>query len=120
MALRRFTACFRRSRGPPVVAHVCDDIACIGAGAEQICAQLKAGGVTYERSPCLGLCDRAPAALVISAGESPSATAVAPANAAMEPNSATTHVGGSEQRLLRRIGRVDPESLDDYRAHGGY
>ena len=105
---------------PPVVAHVCDDIACIGAGAEQICAQLAAGGVTYERSPCLGLCDRAPAALVIAAGESPTATAVAPASAAMEPNSATTHVGGTEQRLLHRIGRVDPESLDDYRAHGGF
>ena len=25
-----------------------------------------------------------------------------------------------EVRLLRRVGRVDPESLDDYRAHGGY
>ena len=23
-------------------------------------------------------------------------------------------------RLLRRVGLVDPESLDDYRAHGGY
>src|ERR671923_102607 len=25
-----------------------------------------------------------------------------------------------EPRLTRRIGVVDPESLDDYRAHGGY
>jgi NADH-quinone oxidoreductase subunit F len=104
----------------PTVVHVCDDIACIGAGAEEICAQLESSGVTWERSPCLGLCDRAPAALVIAAGESPSATALAPVNAQLEPNSATTHVGGSEQRLLGRVGRVDPESLDDYRAHGGF
>jgi NADH-quinone oxidoreductase subunit F len=115
-----FYALFSTKPRDPTVVHVCDDIACIGAGAEQTCAQLEAGGVTWERSPCLGLCDRAPAALVISAGESPSATALAPVNAALEPNSATTHVGGSEQRLLRRVGRADPESLDDYRAHGGY
>ena len=25
-----------------------------------------------------------------------------------------------ELRLLRRVGVVDPASLDDYRAHGGY
>ncbi len=114
---------------PPVVAHVCDDIACIGAGAEQICAQLEAGGVSWERSPCLGLCDRAPAALVIAAGESPRATPLAPASAAALldgvrsdsiETASVTHVGGSELRLLRRIGRIDPESLDDYRANGGY
>jgi NADH-quinone oxidoreductase subunit F len=115
---------------PPVVAHVCDDIACIGAGAEQICAQLETSGVTWERSPCLGLCDRAPAALVIAAGESPRATALAPVSTAalldavrsdsIEAAACATHVGGAEQRLLRRIGRVDPESLDDYRAHGGF
>ncbi|MGC9990852.1 MAG: NAD(P)H-dependent oxidoreductase subunit E [Candidatus Cybelea sp.] len=115
-----FYALFSTKPRDPTVVHVCDDIACVGAGAEQICAQLEASGITWERSPCLGLCDRAPAALVIAAGESPSATALAPVNAALEPNSATTHVGGSEQRLLRRVGRVDPESLDAYRAHGGY
>src|SRR5207244_12980216 len=31
-----------------------------------------------------------------------------------------TTFGIGELRLLRRIGVVDPESLDDYRAHGGY
>ena len=30
------------------------------------------------------------------------------------------HVGGSELRLLRRVGKVDPESLAAYRANGGY
>jgi NADH-quinone oxidoreductase subunit F len=125
-----FYALFSTAPRDPKVVHVCDDIACIGAGAEEICAQLETSGVTWERSPCLGLCDRAPAALVIAAGEAPSATALAPVNAAVlrdavgsdsiEPHPATTHVGGSEQRLLRRVGRVDPESLDDYRAHGGF
>ena len=35
-------------------------------------------------------------------------------------SAAPTRAGGSELRLLRRVGVVDPESLDDYRAHGGY
>jgi NADH-quinone oxidoreductase subunit F len=29
-------------------------------------------------------------------------------------------IGGTHLRLLRRVGHVDPRSLDDYRAHGGY
>jgi NADH-quinone oxidoreductase subunit F len=29
-------------------------------------------------------------------------------------------MGQAHLRLLRRVGRADPESLDDYRAHGGY
>jgi NADH-quinone oxidoreductase subunit F len=114
----------------PTVVRVCDDIACICAGAQAICEQLESSAVTWERSPCLGLCDRAPAALIIAAGESPSATAMAPVTASelrnavgadlVGRNAPTTHVGGSERRLLRRVGRVDPESLDDYRAQGGY
>ena len=48
-------------------------------------------------------------------------TADAPAAAARRARRADVpHVGGTELRLLRRVGRVDPESLDDYRAHGGY
>src|SRR5205823_7403554 len=42
-----------------LMLHVCDDIVCKLAGADEICAATGA-----ERSPCLGLCDRAPAALV--------------------------------------------------------
>ncbi|MES4902672.1 MULTISPECIES: NADH-ubiquinone oxidoreductase-F iron-sulfur binding region domain-containing protein [unclassified Streptomyces] len=114
------------------------------------------GGVVWQRSPCLGLCERAPAALAIRAGaptaatgataaptttSAPAATAatavVAPATpaavaeaaravadapaeppaAAAVPQAGTTSRG---LRLLRRVGVVDPASLDDYRAHGGY
>src|SRR5205814_4618887 len=53
---------------PAVVAHVCDDIACLTRGAASLCADLerKIGppGTTWLRSPCLGLCERAPAAMV--------------------------------------------------------
>ena len=78
---------------PPVVAHVCDDIACLARGAGQVCADLERtlgpagtpsadGSTTWLRSPCLGLCERAPAALVAVAGEAPRTYAVGPAAAA--------------------------------------
>ena len=77
---------------PPVVAHVCDDIACRLAGAEGLCAALEtnlgpagapaAGGrATWLRSPCLGQCERAPAVLLTVAAEEPQAMAVAPVDA---------------------------------------
>jgi NADH-quinone oxidoreductase subunit F len=113
----------------PIVAHVCDDIACTPAGAERICTQLEAAGATFYRSPCLGLCDRAPAALITKSGTSPSALQVAPADAgsvirALSDDGGSrrqpTHLGGTRRTLLSRAGRVDPASLDEYRAAGGY
>jgi NADH-quinone oxidoreductase subunit F len=136
-----FYALFSTEQRPARTVHVCDDIACICAGAESLCrtltsafgpaGEVRAGQETmWLRSPCLGLCDRAPAALVIAAGDAPCARQLAPVSAQQLTSAMTTdaparervtpHMGGSELRLLRRIGRVDPESLDDYRAHGGY
>jgi NADH-quinone oxidoreductase subunit F len=76
------------------------------------------------------LCDRAPAALVQSAGESPVLTQFAPVDAKTcdalltasggEATTAPPRVGGAPIRLLARVGIVDPESLEDYRSHGGY
>src|SRR5438445_13485700 len=70
---------------PAKVVHVCDDIACRIQGAEEWCAELETqlgvednpaakDGMTWRRSPCLGQCERAPAALLIEAGEVPSAS----------------------------------------------
>jgi NADH-quinone oxidoreductase subunit F len=129
---------------PPLVAHVCDDIACRLAGAERICGQMEStfgpqgesreGRSTWLRSPCLGLCERAPAALLQRAGgpDLHKEVAAAPVRVAdLEaalgggewPPAATPLVpqaGQSQLRLLRRVGVVDPESLDDYRRLGGY
>ena len=128
----------------PLVAHVCDDIACKLAGADEVCRQLesalgpagesKDGRSTWLRSPCLGLCERAPAALIQRSGapEVQKEVASAPVGAAdLEaalrggewPSPATPLVpqaGQGQLKLLQRIGVVDPESLDDYRRVGGY
>jgi NADH-quinone oxidoreductase subunit F len=149
---------------PPVVAHVCDDIACRIKGGEALGEALErtlgaAGaprdgtGMTWMRSPCLGQCERAPAVLVIAAGEAPRAITLAPAEnpeavlGALRNPPATAdtslsppgrgqgegqasagspitrsvpQAGQPGLRLLQRIGRVDPRSLDAYRASDGY
>ncbi|MFJ4466122.1 NADH-ubiquinone oxidoreductase-F iron-sulfur binding region domain-containing protein [Streptomyces sp. NPDC089424] len=133
-----FYAMFSVKPRPATVLHVCTDLACAAAGAQELCAGIEARlgpGVHLERSPCLGLCERAPAALAVKAGD-PVRTAVsAPATvdaavlAATSPDSApqeppaalaVPQAGSPDLVLLRRIGVVDPASLDDYRAHGGY
>ena len=83
-----FYALLATTPRPPAVAHVCDDIACRLAGAEELCAALERrlgpagepaldGRATWLRSPCLGQCERAPAALFTIAGEAPRTFAVA-------------------------------------------
>ncbi|PPS72630.1 MULTISPECIES: NAD(P)H-dependent oxidoreductase subunit E [Streptomyces] len=135
-----FYAMFSVKPRPATVLHVCTDLACAAAGAPQLCAGIEerlglGSGVSVERSPCLGLCERAPAALAIKAGD-PVRTAVsAPATveeavlAASSPDSApeeppaalaVPQAGQDGLMLLHRVGVVDPSSLDDYRAHGGY
>ncbi|MET9968484.1 NAD(P)H-dependent oxidoreductase subunit E [Streptomyces sp. NPDC006356] len=135
-----FYAMFSVKPRPATVLHLCTDLACAAAGASELCAGIEArlglgSGVSVERSPCLGLCERAPAALAIKAGD-PVRTAVsapatvhdavlaasAPDSAPQEPAAAMAvpQAGDPSLVLLRRVGVVDPVSLDDYRAHGGY
>jgi NADH-quinone oxidoreductase subunit F len=133
---------FSLSPRPLAVAHVCDDIACRIKGGERLCAELEhslgpESGGCWKRSPCLGRCESAPAALILKAGESPSATSLAPTTtadivAARTSEQAATYDGfeslrqsipqfsGPKLRLLGRIGRIDPESLEAYRTSGGY
>jgi NADH-quinone oxidoreductase subunit F len=138
-----FYALFSLQWRPPRVVHVCEDIACRCRGADELIAALESrfgpegavgggGEATWFRSPCLGQCDRAPAALLAEAGEHPSehvlaATGIEQVLAALageavdgDPAASVPQAGDPGLRLLRRVGVVDPRSLDDYRAHGGY
>jgi NADH-quinone oxidoreductase subunit F len=162
---------------PPTVIHICDDIACKMYGADELCATLEAkfgpagkscdnGHTAWKRSPCLGLCEKAPAAMFQCAGKNRHHFTQAPVTAAGilaalsgslhalaktnevgsqesggrrdEPTTflphiplpdrfasrslgdSTPQIGAPGLRLLARVGIVDPLSLDDYRAKGGY
>lgn len=135
-----FYGLFSLEPGPARVVHVCTDLACKLNGADAIVERLRTGELpdgarqmsTWRPSPCLGLCDRAPAALVIHAGDPPyeaplpfiDADAVRVSmNGAIAP--VWAHAASVAQRdgeglvLLRRVGVVDPASIDDYVANGG-
>ena len=139
-----FYALFSLEPQPPVVAHVCTDVACIARGSAELVAELERtvgpegehpgnGQAIWLESPCLGVCERAPAVMVTEAGEEPRERTVAPADApttsrACSPAAtrrpsrrrASRRPGDPSLRLLRRVGVVDPNKLDSYRAHGGY
>ena len=148
-----FYALFSTEPTPPVVAHVCDDIACRINGALGLCDALSRrigpegtpsgdGRFTWHRSPCLGMCERSPAVLIQRAGTDNTDESLGPTDADAVMNSMESGpslissngplIGSAwapqtkdearrpELRLLRRVGIVDPESIDAYRASGGY
>ncbi len=86
--------------------HVCADAACQIDGGDALAASLASAGHHVRRSACLGRCDRAPAQFV-------------PGSIHVDPVS-LPQAGEPGLRLLRRVGVVDPTSLDSYLEHGGY
>ncbi|HET7106465.1 MAG TPA: NAD(P)H-dependent oxidoreductase subunit E [Candidatus Acidoferrum sp.] len=150
-AVASFYDLFSLQPTPPISLHVCDDIACRTKGAESLCARLENalgkedspgidGKISWHRSPCLGLCDQAPAALLRSAGKSPKEWAIAQANEpSLRANLENCVAGGNglkesrpllreflpqfgepQLRLLRRVGREDGANLEAYQRAEGY
>lgn len=139
-----FYALFSMTEQPPIVAHVCDDIVCKTRGAEALCSRLESifgqpgtpgetGISLWKRSPCLGLCDQAPAALFQNAGADKNDYSLAPANVeglllglqgevAPEKNSNFAMPKPIENALALtgRIGKADPMDVDDYHSKGGF
>ena len=95
----------------PIRARACDGPVCWLHGAPEARAALEAryGPAAVTRSSCLGLCDRAPAALVDGrqVGNGP-----APNYAQPRP--------GEVRVMLARAGRVDPDSLESALSLGAY
>ncbi|MBK5255046.1 MAG: NAD(P)H-dependent oxidoreductase subunit E [Vicinamibacteria bacterium] len=134
-----FYAMFSVEKRPKTVVHVCDDVVCRVNGATEVAMACRERiGPTHEeneglmwiKSPCLGLCERAPAVLIQKAGRGRGNETLAPATtewirASVEDKKLVVEppllVGpATGRRLLARVGVVDPMSLDAYRAHGGY
>jgi NADH-quinone oxidoreductase subunit F len=102
-----FYALLSLEERPADVLHVCTDLSCRLAGAE-----VPPGA---HESPCLGLCERAPAALRTIAGDEPREVQLPKVGPPLP------QAGDPSLRLLRRMAAgVDPESLDAYLASGGF
>jgi NADH-quinone oxidoreductase subunit F len=150
-----FYGMFSLEARPLLVAHVCDDIACLTQGSEKLCAELESklgpaglpcsdGRAIWLRSQCLGLCERAPAALISAAGEERRERVSAPASAnsvqslvndaingrlPVEPDElniqlsvpqAASKAEASQLRLLERLREPGVPTLEGYQRFGGY
>ena len=135
-----FYALLSTDERPTSVIHACDDVGCRSFGAAELIEGLQAEigpeGVTngdrmWLTSPCLGQCDRAPAAFLQNAGRSDSVVTNATTRSALAAirshpvppdHPATPQTDGDRQglRVLARVGQIRPASFDDYREHGGY
>ena len=123
-----FYALLSLEERPARVAHVCDDVACRTVGGAGILADLE-GRPDVHPSPCLGQCDQAPAVFFQRAGEGDAVLVGATSEQVVEVLAGRSlgdvppiapQAGDPALRLLRRIGSVDPTSLEAYRDTGGY
>jgi NADH-quinone oxidoreductase subunit F len=125
-----FYALFSMEERPAHQVHVCVDLACRSAGGLTE-GELPTG---THPSPCLGMCERAPATFVIDAGD-PVRHSVAGHVTPVEverwaggespepeapPEAAVPDAGSDDLILLKRVGRGDPLDLEAYLADRGF
>jgi NADH-quinone oxidoreductase subunit F len=123
-----FYEMFRTEPAGRAVIRICQDGPCAAAGAARLTNQVGErlgirpgqttadGEVRLEAVRCLGLCDRAPAALVNTQRRAPASVESLLDG---EPVPERLRIGGLVKVALANVGIVDPTSLDDYRSQGG-
>ncbi|MFN2138596.1 MAG: NAD(P)H-dependent oxidoreductase subunit E [Candidatus Promineifilaceae bacterium] len=127
-----FYSMFYNEPAERTIIRVCQDAACYLRGADEIAAAIterlglaegetRIGGRTvFERVPCLGMCEHAPNALygARTAGD----LTVDDVDAFLDglyPEPQAKLYGEPRLKLVR-AGKIDPFSLADYEAHGGF
>ena len=106
-------------------------------GAESLCRELEEKGQRLEAVPCLGQCDRAPAALIVQAGTAPVSEAIVSIQSAGDVLRNVTDAGIARgEKRQDRAGSASADQvagkavaahrhggslvLASYREHGGY
>ncbi|MGI9607849.1 MAG: NAD(P)H-dependent oxidoreductase subunit E [Acidimicrobiales bacterium] len=109
------------------VVHVCDDTACRIRNANELIDELRADGAVVHGSPCLGLCEQAPAVFVQRTGQQHVSVRTATRAkvhealaGAMPLPIAPVPQDPSELTLLRRVHDASVGDIDGYLATGGY
>ncbi len=117
-----FYGLFSTHEQPAHQVHACVDLVCRTRGVSE--GDLPEG---VHPSPCLGMCEQAPAALVTEAGDDPRRASLGAVptdglgelTAALEPRRPTPQAGDPDLVLLRRAGRIEPLDVDAWVADGG-
>jgi bidirectional [NiFe] hydrogenase diaphorase subunit len=118
-------------------AHVCEAVSCLSAASHDILtglgAEVASAGMTdveVKRVGCLGLCAAGPLVRIPETGElfgrvrpdalEPIVTALGAVPSGAKPAPQTAFFDRQLRIATENSGRIDPESLDDYLAAGGY
>ncbi len=111
----------------PDALHVCDDTACRIQGGTALLRELGEAGHNVHGSPCLGLCEQAPAVFVQRTGEAhvsvrsaTKGTVEAAIAGTMTTPMAPVRQPVEDLTLLRRVHDAAAVDYDGYVASGGY
>ncbi|MGB1250536.1 MAG: NAD(P)H-dependent oxidoreductase subunit E [Candidatus Promineifilaceae bacterium] len=114
------------------IIRVCEDAACSMNGGVELAHAIEQklglkhgetsadGSIAFEVVPCLGMCEQAPCALNGDAPAGDIALDDIDVFLAGEYPEVQAKPGGTNFLKMARVGKVDPLSLDDYAANGGY
>ncbi|MBT7991003.1 MAG: NADH-quinone oxidoreductase subunit E, partial [Anaerolineae bacterium] len=128
MGVTEFYSMLHSEPTAETIIRVCTSPSCSARGGRSVHEELlhqldlledgaTADGKYYvEEAPCLGLCDKAPSALV----DEKALGNITPEILLNPQDEVVTNVYAKEGVITRRIGKVDPFSLDDYLAHDGF
>ena len=114
----------------PRAVQVCEAASCLALGADRLLRQLRRvapAEVQVQRVGCLGLCSAGPVVRIAPTGALAERVGVDDVERLAEalPEPPAVDVPARFFALQKRVvtenfGRIDPESLDDYLAAGGY
>ena len=103
------------------IIRVCTSPTCSAKGSHKLYQEMvdhppQNGTNHIEKVECLGLCDQPPAVLVdeTAIGQATSQQIIAPID------NYRTLIYGEERIITQRIGKVNPDSIEDYLAHDGF
>lgn len=126
-----YTMFYKKPVGETIV-RVCGDVSCALSNSDAVINAIcqhwgisldqisDDGAVTFERAPCLGLCDHAPAALV---GDKPVGNLLpeeAPFMIRGNVKRLRSYIGGETRILTANCGKGRPTTLQEYQTNGGY
>ncbi len=126
-----FYALFRTHPIAKTIIHVCNDPACSIAGADMVIKRLakdfpdserlhKDSDVVIEVSPCLGLCEHAPAVLVKGHAAREEQISSSSDLFNMPISRLDTVISGDIRLLTKNCGNEYTTSLPQYMSNGGY